>query len=174
MERVVKKLFYRLLLTVVVVACVMPFFMHGRYGQPLMTVVDLKMPKLEMPDWSLSDSGQPVKEGDSNHAAAMPAGSGDSVTVYRWQDDRGIWHFSDDVNPEGGSEAVNVSFNAGVSESGAEPPTPMPASSQTLAEVDVLSSTLPLLHAGETLNQARNVEKILQQRYQHQEQILAH
>lgn len=169
-----KKLFYRLLLTVVVVACVMPFFLHGRYGQPLMTVAELKMPKLEMPDWSLTDSGQSVNEGDRNLADDRPAGRADSVTVYRWQDDHGIWHFSDDVNPKGDSEAVNVSFNGGVSESGAEPSKPMTVASQALAEEDTLPPTIPLLHAGETLDQARNVEKILQQRYQHQEQILAH
>jgi len=50
-----KKLYYRLLLTLVVLACVLPFIMKDEYGRPMMTVSDLKMPDLKLPSVEMPD-----------------------------------------------------------------------------------------------------------------------
>ena len=166
-----KKLFYRLLLTMVVVACVMPFVLRDRYGQPLMTVSSLKMPDLKIPGKDLI-GGLVNVNGDNN----PPADKEGIVTVYRWQDDQGIWHFSDKVNPDGRSEVMDVRLNANVTQAPANQATDTAGTPQSEAGGDTLlqPGVIPLLNAGETLKQARNVEGLLQQRYQRQEQTLAH
>ena len=170
-----KKLFYRLLIALVVIACAMPFFMHDRYGRPLMTLADLKMPDLKTPDLPVSLADKLGSDDSRDHAAGGAQNSDDTVTVYRWKDDQGIWHFSDNVNPDGSSEALQVSL---ASNGGGGSRDESPASGEADPRLPGGDNTsipiLPILHAGETLEQARNVDKVLQQRYQQQEQILAH
>jgi len=163
-----KKLYYRLLLTVIVLASVMPFIMKGSDGRPLMAIADLKMPSLNMPGKKTVSTLISTTRGD----APVDAKEG-VITVYRWQDDQGIWHFSDDSNPQGQSEAMKVQVNAGVVNT-----TPVTAVESDLSlgpDVDTLLDPgfISVLHAGEALDQARNVEKVLQQRYQRQEQMLS-
>lgn len=155
-----KKIYYRTLLTIIVVACLMPFVIKGRDGRPLMQLTDLKMPALAVP-------GKESIGGMTDSFASST--QTEKVTVYRWQDDQGIWHFSDAENPSGQSEAVQVSLDRTI------PGTPVnEASAQarpaSRAE-EMLAEPMPLLHAGEILEQARNVETVLQQRYQRQEQL---
>ena len=170
-----KKLFYRLLIALVVIACAMPFFMHDRYGRPLITVADLKMPDLKTPELPVSLADKPGSDDNRDNTAGNPQKSDDTVTVYRWKDDQGIWHFSDNVNPEGSSEALEVSLASnGGSRSRDESPASRQGDPQQPGGGDTLMPVVPILHAGETMEQARNVDKVLQQRYQQQEQILAH
>jgi len=164
----VKKLYYRLLLTIIVLASVMPFIMKGQDGRPLMTMANLKMPDLKIPGkdavGTLIDDTRDNTSLEEKDAV---------VKVYRWQDDGGVWHFSDDANPEGQSEVVDVQLNASVTETNTVQAAG--ASQVPGADVDKLLQPgfIPVLHAGEALDQARNVEKLLQQRYQNQEQTLS-
>ena len=89
-----KKLFYRLLIALVLIACTMPFFMHDRYGRPLMTVEDLKMPDLKTPDLPYSLADKLGSDDSSDHASDSPQQSDDTVIVYRWKDALG--HLSRD------------------------------------------------------------------------------
>jgi len=161
-----KKIYYRSLLAIIVLACVMPFVIKGRDGRPLLQLSDLKMPAIAVPGKdsigrlanSLDQGGKPTREADK-------------VIVYRWQDDQGIWHFSDADNPLGDSETLQVSLDRTVT----EPPTndtPAQVGSASRAE-ELLAEPLPLLHAGEVLEQARNVGTVLQQRYQRQEELVS-
>ena len=160
-----KKLYYRALLTIVVLACVMPFVMKGTDGRPLLQLSELKMPNLAVPGKESIDHLTDTFE------QAGPARQPDKVTVYRWKDDQGIWHFSNTENPGGKGETVQVSLDrtaAPTTANGAAPQS-RPASR---AE-ELLEEPLPILHAGEVLEQARNVETVLQQRYQRQEQMVS-
>jgi len=161
-----KKIYYRTLLTIVIVACLMPFVIKGRDGRPLLQLTDLKMPAL-----AVSGKESIGRLGDSFDQSEKSARQTDKVTVYRWQDDQGIWHFSDAENPAGHSEAVQVSLDKTV------PAMPLsdtsaPGRPANRAE-ELLAEPLPLLHAGEVLEQARNVETVLRQRYQRQEQLVS-
>ena len=149
--------------------------MHDRYGRPLMTVEDLKMPDLKTPDLPYSLADKLGSDDSSDHASDSPQQSDDTVIVYRWKDDQGIWHFSDNVNPEGSSEALQVSLASnGGSRSRDESPVSKQEDPLLPGGGDTLTPVLPILHAGETLEQARSVDKVLRQRYQQQEQSLAH
>lgn len=163
-----KKLYYRLLLTMIVLASVMPFIMKGQDGRPLMTLANLKMPDLKVPG---KETMSTIVDGasDNNPLAKKDA----EVTVYRWQDDQGIWHYSDAVNPQGESEALAVKLNNNVSESRSVNNDMAAAPAQVDVDKLLQPGAIPLLNAGETLQQARNVEKLMQQRYQNQERLLS-
>lgn len=157
-----RKFFYRLLLVIIVMACGMPFIMKDQYGDPLMTLADIKMPGLSIPGKGLNNDGE-------NAATAKR----DAIAVYRWQDDQGAWHFSDSENPDGNSETIKISYSAGISRTGdasLSGNVPPPQQSRSNVEDLLESGAIPLLHAGEIMQQARDVEMLLQQRYQQQEQ----
>jgi len=162
-----KKLYYRVLLTIVVLACVMPFVIKGGDGRPLLQVSELKMPALAVP--GKEAIGQLADKLDQD---AKSDRQGDAVTVYRWQDDQGIWHFSDAANSTGARETMQVSVNKNVVAKPDDRGNDKASVAGNRAE-ELLSEPLPLLHAGEILEQARNVETVLQQRYQRQEQALS-
>jgi hypothetical protein len=168
---VVKKLYYRFLLTIIVLACAMPFVMRGRDGRPLMALSDLKMPALHVPG---KDSMERLVGTVRDNTPLQDNGA--VVTVFRWQDDQGIWHFSDDANPDGQSEIIDVRIDHRVSQVNTSTANENQPVKQAGVELDTLlqPGAIPLLNAGKTLEQARNVESLLQQRYQQQEQILSH
>jgi len=64
-------MFIKLIIVIVILACIGPFFIEGPDGAPLMTLDDL------MPEESV-----------------VPAAPSEPVTVYKWQDEDGIWQFS--------------------------------------------------------------------------------
>lgn len=64
-------MFIKLVILVVVLACIGPFFIDGPDGEPLMTFADL------MPEEDI-----------------VPAAPPEPVTVYKWQDENGVWQFS--------------------------------------------------------------------------------
>ena len=69
----------KIIIVVVILACIGPFFITGPDGEPLLTLDDLR-PDLASPLGD--DSG-----GDDPGAAPK--------TLYKWQDVDGVWHFSD-------------------------------------------------------------------------------
>jgi len=161
-----KKIYYRALLAIIVLACVMPFVIKDRDGRPLLQISELKMPVLTVPDKEsigrLADSLDQQDKSDRQE---------DKVTVYRWQDDQGIWHFSNTENPNGQSETVQIRVDRTVAMT-PDNGVPTRADSTNRAE-QLLDEPLPILHAGEVLQQASNVETVLQQRYQRQEQLVS-
>ena len=160
-----KKLYYRALLTIVVLACAMPFVMKGKDGRPLLQFSELKMPNLAVPGKESIGHLTDTFERDG------PAGQSDKVTVYRWKDDQGIWHFSNKGNPDGHSETVQVSVDRTTV---VTPDNGVSTQTRPVSRAEeLLEEPLPILHAGEILEEARNVETVLQQRYQRQEQIIS-
>lgn len=80
------KRFIRLLITLLIAAGVIPFFYP--WHDPLLSWREVKLPQLpelEAPDLPAISTGD------------------DTVTVYRWQDSSGGWHFGNEP-PAGGSE----------------------------------------------------------------------
>lgn len=85
----------RLVLISLLVALVLPFWLRGPDGQPVMTADDLGVSPAAVGELAAKArnlvSPAPA-EGDS--AADGPATAADGG-YYRWQDDNGVWHFSD-------------------------------------------------------------------------------
>lgn len=77
------KLFIKLLLLMVVLALAAPFFMKKPDGSPMLTLSAL----------GLSALGNKVS--DSLPAAQSEAVLPKTAEVYRWQDEKGVWHYSD-------------------------------------------------------------------------------
>ena len=133
----------------------------------MMTVSELKMPSLKLPGSTTLDDLLPTSKVSSTSPQSKSG-----VTVYKWQDDQGIWHFSNKDNRDGDSITMVIDANRNV--------TSMPRAVKPVAATGVpmsraealLAEPLPILHAGEVLQEARNVENILQQRYQRQERAL--
>lgn len=65
----------KIMILVVILACIGPFFIKGPDGEPLMTLEDLGASVPEPP---------------------MPAAPPEPVTVYKWQDENGVWQFSNE------------------------------------------------------------------------------
>ena len=99
------KLFIKLMLVLLIVAMFLPMWLRGPDGKPMMSLDDwVSIPsdlgetpsRLLEQISSAADSAldkAPVPEPDT---APAKAASG----FYRWQDDQGVWHFSDKP-PEG-------------------------------------------------------------------------
>ncbi|MEM7364720.1 MAG: DUF4124 domain-containing protein [Pseudomonadota bacterium] len=73
----------KIIVLLVVAACIAPFFIKGPGGEPLMTV----------DDWF-----EPSESADQ-----------DAVVVYKWQDADGTWHYTDELPPD--VEGVVVSLD---------------------------------------------------------------
>jgi hypothetical protein len=76
-------MFDKLMILVVILACIGPFFIKGPDGEPLM----------KLADWLPADVPDP------------PAREV-RTTVYKWQDEHGVWHFSNDPVEGAGMEGV--------------------------------------------------------------------
>jgi len=125
-----------------------------------------------MPDVNMPGSDSVTRLRAVTDIPVSKGARGDTVTVYRWQDDQGIWHYSDGANPQGQSEALNINVNANITSMTKAAESDSSAGPATNAEA-LLDQPHPLLHAGEVLQEAKNVEKVLQQRYRRQEQLLS-
>lgn len=89
------KLFVKLLVLVIALALIGPFFIKGPNGQPL---------------WQLPTSLDQVEL----LPHSVPDQSGGVVEVYRWQDDSGQWHFSESAPTQGEFDilAIDTRTNA--------------------------------------------------------------
>lgn len=111
------KLFTRLILVLVLLALVLPMVVPGPNGAPVMRPSDwldpsgwrlpgmdsLKMPRVELP---------PIELSPEQAEALVPAGEPlpgldppDAGQYYRWQDEQGVWHFSDEAPAHGAALA---------------------------------------------------------------------
>ena len=85
------KLFMKLLLAILVIALLAPFsILKDESGRPLLSLSDLKMPDIGVPDGSEIEN---VTEGLS--------GAGQPTVIYQWKDAGGNLNFTTDPPPEG-------------------------------------------------------------------------
>lgn len=88
------KLFVKLMLFVVILALAGPFFIKGPNGQPMWQVSEVR--NSIVLGW---DRLQRRFAGTVDGAKQLP-GMDSSVTVHRWQDETGQWHYTQNA-PEG-------------------------------------------------------------------------
>ncbi|MEM6483577.1 MAG: DUF4124 domain-containing protein [Pseudomonadota bacterium] len=89
----------KLLLAILVIACIAPMIMKGPDGEPIMTLDDWKP---EVPATVDGLKQQVMATGKE----VMPE---KSPSVYRWQDENGSWHFSDQAPPDSNAEPIEIS-----------------------------------------------------------------
>ncbi len=91
------KLFVKLMALVLVLALAGPFFLKGPDGKPLMEIDSVLAGIRNQWNRLVADTGRSVGIEDAG-----------KVEVHRWQDEDGNWHFSDEANPQGESEVIEV------------------------------------------------------------------
>lgn len=90
------KLFIKLLMFLVVLALAAPFFMKKPDGSPMLTLQSIGLK-------SVVDKVDAVK-----HEVSVPK----TAQVYRWQDEKGVWHYSDQAQTTAAEKhQVNISQN---------------------------------------------------------------
>lgn len=101
------KLIIKLLLVLVIAALVAPLFIKGPDGKSIMQISDL-LPSGALPDIMTQSSvvsPSPLSAPlPSPPSASAPSGG----TIYRWQDDKGQWHYSDKAPAHVRSESVTL------------------------------------------------------------------
>lgn len=93
-------MFIRMMICIVVIAIAAPFFIPGPNGTPIMT---LDMLKFEKPSISIPDMPNISLGGDSSGRPDT------SQALYRYQDESGAWHFTDQMPSDGSAELVEIS-----------------------------------------------------------------
>lgn len=89
----------KLLILMLLVACVAPLVIPGPDGDPIMTLDDWK-PTIPT---SVDEAGSQLL---STGKRAIPSGQ---KAVYRWQDENGSWHFSDEAPPGQDAQPIEIS-----------------------------------------------------------------
>lgn len=90
------KSFMRLLLILLVLGALLPLFIRGPDGRPIMSFADW------VPNWGASTPSATL----SSDADAPARLSSDSGKMYKWQDAQGRWHFSEEKPLDQSTAAV--------------------------------------------------------------------
>ncbi len=142
-------IFIKLMILLALGACVAPFVIKGPDGHPLMTLDDLK------PEQSI-----------------VPAGPPEKVTVYRWQDENGTWHFASDVVE--GIEAEAVELDGVITTMDAQE-TRASATSSLASGVSSLPDGLMSVspdQLGEVVDTATNIQQTMDERKKTLDQMM--
>ena len=92
----------KLMIVMLIVACVAPMFLKDPNGEPLMTLEDWTIDLPAMISNLLS--------GDAPEATVAPDGTAaQDLVVYKWQDEEGQWHFSNTPNDMATAEVMELS-----------------------------------------------------------------
>ncbi|XOV86279.1 MAG: DUF4124 domain-containing protein [Pseudomonadota bacterium] len=113
-------MFLKLIIFAAILACVAPFFLKGPDGQPLMT----------LDDWLPADA--------SDMATGRSGGPPEKVTVYKWQDENGVWQFSNDPADAGAADTLELDGNINII-----PSVPVGTASAAVAPVSPSVGALP-------------------------------
>lgn len=150
-------MFIRFMIAIVVIAIAAPFFIPGPNGTPIFTLDMFKFdkPSISMPDLNLG-SGSNTGSG----------GSAANQTLYRYQDENGVWHFTDQLPAEGSAEVIEVSDTNLM-----EAPPPPPPSVEREPEVSANPLTA-ITRGAEVMEEAQAVQEMLDERLDDMDQSL--
>jgi hypothetical protein len=102
------KLFIEVMPFVVVAALAAPFAIKGPNGTSLMSLDKLRIPAVSLPDFSKATEGLKTGTGEAEGEPAK------AVEVFKWRDEKGVWHFSDKLEQGRSAQKLSVDSNAGV------------------------------------------------------------
>lgn len=139
------------MIAIVVIAIAAPFFIPGPDGTPIMTLEKLNIGSFSLPDIGLGD------------------GTEDSgvETVYRYQDDQGVWHYTDQVPVDNSAEQIEVSTDINLIQ--APPAAPETPTSQPEISANPLTA---ITRGAEVMDDAQAVQQMLDDRAEQMDQSL--
>ena len=165
-------LFIKLILLVVAAAMAAPFFLKGPDGAPLLSWDRLHAPEVRLPD--LGKAADTMREGlgAAEEARAKP------VEVFKWHDEEGVWHYSD--NNEQGRQAQKLTVDPNANLSHFEPANASGHKEQTVSAREntdpspsiTFPASIPLEKIPTLIDDARNVDKLQKERLERQERVL--
>ena len=137
----------KLVIALVIIACIAPFFIKGPDGEPLMTLDDWASDMPELPEL-------PVNAGDTEPSAPQE--------VYRWQDEEGQWHFSN-TPPDGAAVELVEIGEINIMES-VEAPAVESSRSTTQAEVPTSAGMVSPDEMQQMMDSVSDFQSTLEQR----------
>ncbi len=120
----------KILIGLLIIACIAPLFIKGPDGETIMTLDDWK---IDLPE-SLGDLLPGAAPEVQNLAPSAPA------TVYKWQDEDGQWHFSNTPPENGVAEEMELSGDINIME--AYVPPEEPTGTETAAATGIPSGPM--------------------------------
>jgi len=177
-SRYLMKIFLKLLMALVVLAVIAPFYLKNQQGAPLMSLNDIKMPNLSTPP--IPDS---VKSVASEISDNIPSSIDSNVVqeksklkVHKWKDEDGVWHFSNIDESSKGTNSEVIIINPGKNNFTSAPVKQPQQKVNNIDTHDVENVTpnilLPLTHGQATMDQAKKIQELLEQRAQIQQQMM--
>jgi len=146
-------IFIKLLIFLFVLACSAPFFLKGSSGMPLISIDKLKLPDLSF---------------DSLKSKTAQSSSKDSLEVYKWRDEKGVIHYSD---KKGADKKARLTQIQGISILPSAPIEPEKTVNQQTNSFPS-PTTVPLADIPKLIQDAKQVEQLVQGRKQRQDEML--
>lgn len=167
------KLFAKLLIAIAVIAILLPFtILKDETGNTLLSFPDIALPDLSMPDISLP--GMPDLSDSMNTGSSAESMDGKDI-FYKWYDDKGDLHFTSEP-PAPGVEYIVKGYDpdANVIQAVKIPPKAVEKDAKVATPTNAKKSgntTSP--YSSDSIQKlfedARNIEKLLDQRAQKQD-----
>lgn len=142
-------MFIRFMIAIVVIAITAPFFIPGPNGTPIMTLDKLKFNKPSLPSFSGSDETAVTE------------------TLYRYQDEQGVWHYTDQMPADNIAEQIEISTDINLIQA------PPAASASRTSEPNISANPLTALtRGGEVMEDAQAVQEMMDERLDQMDQSL--
>jgi hypothetical protein len=163
------KLFVKVMLFVIVAALAAPFVIKGPDGRALMSLDRLRAPAVRLPDFSAAVDTVKAGLGEVVEEPAKP------MAVFKWQDEKGVWHFSDKVEPGRSAQKLDVNPDANLVHFAAAEHSP-PAASARSDDGDrggpngsPITASAPLGAISKLIGDAEHVDQLQKERSARQE-----
>jgi len=145
-------IFIKLLIFLLVLACSAPFFLKGPNGNPLISTDKLKLPELSF---------------DILKSKTAQSNSKDDLEVYKWRDEKGVIHYSDKQSADKKGSLTQIK---GISI------LPSASRPKDVVKQQINSfpspTTVPLTDIPKLIEDAKQVEQLVQGRKQRQDEML--
>jgi len=103
------KLFFRLMIFVILLVFASLFFIKGSDNKPILSLDSFRKANISMPSSeSVEDIKQDLAEKIKKAADTLPIDKDKTVTIYKWKDSKGNWTYSDHPNTGGGYDKVVI------------------------------------------------------------------
>lgn len=165
------KLFIKLLLFLLVLACALPFITLGPGGQPLMRVENLKWPELGAPRLPEAVSADAIKKRLGLASDEAPATDDlTTSTVYKWRNGKGELQYTSDRPPDGiayETLALRSDTNVVAAVQAPPPPAEEAPGDKNAAEGGLIEDLTSVYSPGkvkELIDQAKQVQKLSRER----------
>ena len=149
------KIFIKLLLFIILLACIGPFLLKGPDGKPLLSIDAIRFPA--MPSWTeiKTKSGRLFSWGESQQ----------NLQVFKWVDKKGVTHYSDKNDPRYISTRTEIKPLNVLS---------IPKRKKTeISDSSIGLTTVPLQNIPKLIDEAKQVKELMEGREQQIEKALS-